>query len=182
MAPYEDLRADEDSLLAVSGRAWVFGDKVSGRDIVPENILQDAADPYASAMAPLDAEFARRVSAGDFLVAGHEFGFDAAQPLIPVILKKLGLAAVIARSYGSSFARNAIETGLPALVVEETSAIKAGDRLRVDVEAHVVANLSSGDRYVIRNIDDEALAILRAGGLEEYERRRRAASTGTGCR
>jgi hypothetical protein len=46
-------------------------------------------------------------------------------------------------------------------VVEETGAIKQGDRLRVDIEAHVVANKSSGDRYVIRNIDDAALALLR---------------------
>ncbi len=46
-------------------------------------------------------------------------------------------------------------------MVEETGAIRGGDRLRVDIEAHIVANLSSGDRYVIRNIDDEALAMLR---------------------
>jgi 3-isopropylmalate/(R)-2-methylmalate dehydratase small subunit len=173
VAPYEDLRADEDSLFAVTGRAWVFGDRVSRREILADEHLQDGVAACARAMAALDANFAGGVSAGDFLVAGLEFAFDATQADIPGIFKKLGLAAVIARSFGSSFVRHAIDIGLPALVVEETSAIKSGDRLRVDVEAHVVANLSSGDRYVIRNIDDESLAILRAGGIAEYERRQR---------
>jgi len=58
-------------------------------------------------------------------------------------------------------------------VVEETAAIKTGDRLRVDSEAHVVANLSSGDRYVIRNLDDEAIAILRAGGIVAHTGRKK---------
>ncbi len=58
-------------------------------------------------------------------------------------------------------------------MVEETAAIKTGDRLRVDVEAHVVANLSSGDRYVVRNLDDEAIAVLRAGGIIERTRQLR---------
>ncbi len=38
----------------------------------------------------------------------------------------------------------------------------------MDIEAHIVANLSSGDRYVIRNLDDEALAVLRAGGMKAW--------------
>ena len=64
--------------------------------------------------------------------------------------------------------RCALHVGLPALQVEETEAIKTGDRLRVDIEGHKVVNLSSGDRYVIRNIYGEALDVLRAGGMAEY--------------
>ena len=109
----------------------------------------------------------RTLSPGDFIVAGLDFAGDATHRTVPAALKALGVAALIARSFGHFFLRNAINVGLPALVVEETAAIKTGDRLRVDVEAHVVANLSSGDRYVVRNLDDEAIAILRAGGIVE---------------
>ena len=122
-------------------------------------------------MAGLDTDFAQRVATGDFLVAGIEFAADATERAVPVALKTLGIAAVIARSFGHFFVRNAINVGLPAVVVEETGAIRNGDRLRVDVEAHIVANLSSGDRYVIRNIDDQALAVLRAGGIIAHGRR-----------
>jgi hypothetical protein len=57
---------------------------------------------------------------------------------------------------------------LPPLQVEEAAAIKTGDRLRVDIEGHKVVNLSSGDRYVIRNVYGESLDVLRAGGMSEY--------------
>jgi 3-isopropylmalate dehydratase small subunit len=112
----------------------------------------------------LDPGFAQAVSPGDFIVAGLGFAGDATRRAVPAALKALGIAAAIARSFGDLFVRQALNLGLPALVVEETAAIKTGDHLRVDVEAHIVANLSSGDRYVIRNLTDEAIALLRAGG------------------
>ena len=163
VAKYEDLRGDEDSLLAITGRAWVFGDRVSRRQLLADGHLdQHPSVAKEFALAALDPQFARRVAAGDFLIAGLEFAADASERSVPAALKALGIAAVIARSFGDAFARHATHIGLAALVVEETGAIRSGDRLRVDIEAHIVANLSSGDRYVIRNIDDAALAMLRA--------------------
>ncbi len=167
MAKYEDLRGDADSLPTLTGRAWVFGDHVTCQQVLADERLNDpptVARVYA--MAALDPQFARYVVAGDFIVAGLDFAADAAHHNVPATLKALGVGAVIARSFGSFFQRNALHIGLPPLVVEETGAICGGDRLRVDIEAHIVANLSSGDRYVIRNIDDEALAILRGLGGE----------------
>lgn len=171
MAKYEDLIAGEDGLLAMSGRAWVFGDHVTRQEVLADEYISHRAEVAAAfAMAARDAEFARRVVAGDFIVAGVDFAADATHRAIPTALKALGVAAVIARSFGHFFLRNAINIALPPLVVEETGAIKPGDRLRVDIEGHIVANLSSGDRYVIRNLDDEAIGILRAGGIVAYSR------------
>lgn len=165
--PYE-----QDSLPAITGRAWVFGDAVTEEQILAAEHWGDGAAAARFVFAAVDPRFAVEVQAGDFVVAGVAFAGNATQPTVPAALQQAGIAAVIARSFGAAFERNAIHRGLPALVVEETAAVHGGDRLRVDVEAHVIANLSSGDRYVIRNIDDRALAILRAGGLAEYARRR----------
>lgn len=162
MAKYEDLRGDADSLQVISGRAWVFGDRVSaGQILAAEYAEQPVATAGRHALAALDSRFANSVAPGDCIVAGIDFAFDATHRSVPAALKALGLGAVIARSFGPFFLRNAIHLGLPALIVEETAAVRGGDHLRVDIEAHVVANLSSGDRYVIRNIDDDALAVLR---------------------
>ncbi len=140
---YEDLRADEDSLLAMNGRACCCGDNIGSDEI-------------------LQPSFASDIAVGDFLVAGLSFATDAEQRRAIAALNTRHIAAVIARSFGVQFLRQALQLGLPALIIEETGAIKHGDRLRVDIEAHVVANLSSGDRYVVRNIDDAELASLRA--------------------
>ncbi len=171
MAKYQDLIADDDGLLATTGRAWTFGDHVTSEQVLRAEYLAHSPEEAAQfALAQLHPDFATQVAAGDFVVAGLEFAADASHRAIPAVLKALGVGAVIARSFGHFFLRNAINVGLPALMVEETAAIKMGDRLRVDVEAHVVANLSSGDRYVVRNLDDDAIAILRAGGIVQRTR------------
>ena len=168
VAKYEDLRGDENSLLAVTGRAWVFGDRVTCQQILAaEHLEEPPAVSGAFAMAALEAQFARCVAAGDCIVAGIDFAADVTHRNVAAALQALGVGAVIARSFGHFFLRHAIRIGLPALVVEETAAILNGDRLRVDVEAHIVANLSSGDRYVVRNIDDDALALLRRSSNDQ---------------
>ena len=105
--------------------------------------------------------FSREVAPGDFLVSSTDFAGSNAGEIIRALGER-GVAAVIARSFGDVLLHAAIEAGLPPLIVEETGAIKTGDRLRVDIEAHTIANLSSGDRYVIRNMSDEEIEMLRA--------------------
>jgi 3-isopropylmalate/(R)-2-methylmalate dehydratase small subunit len=138
-----DSASHLDELPYLVGRAWRVGDRARLEDGLP----------------PLEP--------GDFLVAGLEFGIGGATPADARALRRTA-GAVIARSFGEEFFRCALHVGLPALQVEETEAIKTGDRLRVDIEGHKVVNLSSGDRHVIRNIYGEALEILRAGGMARY--------------
>jgi 3-isopropylmalate dehydratase small subunit len=134
------------------GRARRVGDAVGAEELL--------AWTGGQAVEPL--------AAGDVLVGGLELGRGAATRAVPRALRLAGVVAVIARSFGEVFFRCAIHVGLPALQVEETAAVKSGDRLRVDVEGHKVVNLSSGDRYVIRNAHGAELDILRAGGWAEY--------------
>lgn len=72
-----------------------------------------------------------------------------------------GIAAVIAYSLDPAFARAALERGLPAVEVWEALAIHTGETLRLDLEGTRVVNMSSGDRYPIRNVDDAYLARFR---------------------
>lgn len=163
MAKYEDLVGKENWLLAVDGCAWTFGDNILQRQILADAHLdRPTAQAARHLMQALVPGFAARLRQGDFIVAGLDFAADATHPVVPRAMRAAGIGAVIARSFGTVFERSAIEIGLPALIMEETAAIKQGDRLRVDVEAHVIANRSSGDRYVIRNINDADLDRLRA--------------------
>lgn len=138
------LNADE--LPPLLGNAWTLGDGVSAESI--------------ASLLP-----ATTACPGDFIVGGVDFGVGDGCHEAIAALENAGVAAIISRSFAPSFYRAAIEAGLPALVIEETGAIKRGDRLRIDIERSKIANLSSGDRYIIRNVSDEALELLRAGGL-----------------
>jgi len=135
-----ELSAD-GTLPATSGQAWVLSG--SDRSLADLDSLPDG------------------FAAGDFLVGAANCGAGADLRIVRE-LRGAGVSAVIARSFSSDFFAHALSAGLPAMAVEEAAAIRPGDRLRVDVETYRIANLSSGDRYVIRNLSDEAIAALRA--------------------
>jgi 3-isopropylmalate/(R)-2-methylmalate dehydratase small subunit len=163
-----DSSFDWDELPYLVGRAWTFGDSISAAEILPPEHHDRGLATGSFVMNGQAPSFASRLQRGDFVIAGLQFGHGNAVAATARALKLAGVGAVIARSFGGSFFRHAIYCGLPALQVEETAAVKTGDRLRVDIEGHKVVNLSSGDRYVIRNVYDESLDILRAGGWAEY--------------
>lgn len=162
MAKYEDLIAGEDALPVASGRAWVVGDGIVQRQLLDDARLAEGIDVARRCLlTSLLPEFAAQVREGDALVAGDDFGLDVTQRALPALLRAAGLSAVIARSIGAAFIQHALRCALAPLTIAETAAIKNGDRLRVDVEARIIANLSSGDRYVIRNVDEVMLQTLR---------------------
>lgn len=161
-----DAVPELDELPYLVGRAWTLGDGVAAEDLLPAahgDSVQALREQAFAGVQPRPL-----LAPGDFLVGGLDFGHGAATRAVARAVRLAGAGAIIARSFGAVFLRAALHVGLPPLQVEETAAIKTGDRLRVDIEGHKVVNLSSGDRYVIRNIYDEALDMLRAGGLTEY--------------
>src|SRR5215468_5050239 len=171
-AAMSDSASDLDELPYLVGRAWKLGDGVDAGHILAPALAGhelSRAAPVLSGALPATA-----LQPGDFIVAGLDFGCGDATRATVRALRSIGAGAVIARSFGAQFERCALDVGLPALTVEETAAIKTGDRLRVDIEGHKVVNLSSGDRYVIRKICGGALEVLRAGGLAEYRAARRS--------
>ncbi|MCS7236401.1 MAG: 3-isopropylmalate dehydratase small subunit [Armatimonadota bacterium] len=150
----------------LEGAAWVFGDHVTTDDIFPGRYLErplDEAGRYA--MAGVDETFASRVRPGDFVVGGVNFGAGSSREAAVVALKQAGVAAVIARSFARIFFRNAINNGLPAVIVPDTTGIRTGDRLRVDLTSRQVTVLRTGSALPILNLTGISLAILRAGGL-----------------
>jgi 3-isopropylmalate/(R)-2-methylmalate dehydratase small subunit len=154
---------DEDELPVMTGRAWVFADFLRAEDIVPPGI-RDLGEAARSLFAALDEGLAAEIQRGDVLVAGSEFACGDGGVQAARALRRAGIAAVIARTFAAEFAAEAIAIGLPAVFVDETQMIRTGDRLRLDVEGRRVVNLSSGDRYPIRDLSDETVRAWRAGG------------------
>ncbi len=160
----------------LEGHAWVFGDHVTTDDIYPGRYLErplEEAGRYA--MAGVDEGFAARIRPGDFVVAGMNFGAGSSREAAVVALKQAGVAAVIARSFGRIFFRNAINNGLPAVMVRDTSGIQTGDRLRVDLSGRRVTVLRTGEALEVLNLTGISLDILRAGGIIPYTEARLAA-------
>ena len=114
--------------------------------------------------------------AGDFIVAGRNFGCGSSREQAAAALKFAGVGAVIAGSFARIFYRNAINLGLPAVVAPQASlACAAGDELEIDLVAGEIRNLT-GDRVVdAAALDPRAVELIAAGGLIPYLKRKYAA-------
>ncbi len=85
----------------------------------------------------------------------------------PLVIKMLGVRAVLALSFARIFYRNAINIGLPAVVVN-TSAINEGDDLELDLSGGKVLDLSVKQELAFPKMSKTMEAILSEGGLLAY--------------
>jgi 3-isopropylmalate/(R)-2-methylmalate dehydratase small subunit len=150
-----------------TGLVHRFGDDVSTDHITSGRhrfLAKDIAALAAHCLEDLDPEFARRVQPGDFVVGGRNFGCGSSREYAPRVLQALGVQAVLARSFARIFFRNAINIGFPA-VEAETDGVAAGDRLRLDLAAGAIENVTRGTTVACRPYPRVMLAILQDGGL-----------------
>jgi 3-isopropylmalate/(R)-2-methylmalate dehydratase small subunit len=160
--PYgSDVSARGDSCPIVTGRAWAFGPGVTAELIVPRARWGETR-PGPLLMTAVDPSFPERVDRGDVLVGGEDFGAGSVDDTPVRAIRDAGASAVVAYSFDESFAGFAVACGLRAVAVNEALAIHTGARLRIDLEGYRVVNLSSGDRYPIRNLSDDVLERYRA--------------------
>ncbi len=151
------------------GRAWVFGDHVNTDQILPGRFLDRPIEEVGRyALVGLDEAFPSRVRAGDFVVAGLNFGCGSSREAAVMALKQAGVAAVIARSFARIFFRNAINNGFPAVIIPETMRIAAGDVLRLDLAARTVINVRTSQVLPVENLTGISQDILRRGGIVAY--------------
>jgi 3-isopropylmalate/(R)-2-methylmalate dehydratase small subunit len=110
----------------------------------------------------LDTQLAAAIAPGDILVGGENLGHGSGASAAVAALRAAGVTVALARSFGAEFAAAALDSGMPALVLDAPENIRTGQTVRVDIDGGRVVNLSSGDRYPIRNLGEELLAMLRA--------------------
>lgn len=163
-----------------TGRAWVFGDRIDTDVLAPGSLMKlDAQSLAASCLKSVRPEFAGSVRPGDFLVAGDSFGIGSSREQAAISLKVLGVSAVLAVSFARIFFRNAYNQGLPAIGFPQARSILDGDRLSVDLAAGRLVNHTQSQDYAIPAIPLHLMAIVSAGGLTPYLKKRLAkANTG----
>jgi 3-isopropylmalate/(R)-2-methylmalate dehydratase small subunit len=157
-------------LTELRGRAWKFGDNVSTDHIAPGRYFHLRSNLPELAKHVLEdarSEFASSVSAGDFVVAGRNFGLGSSREHAPLIIKMAGVSAVLARSFARIFYRNSINIGLPAIVCD-TTLIEDGDQLIIDLESGKISNVTRGTVIYFPPLPEIMRKILDEGGLVKY--------------
>ena len=151
-----------------TGKVFKYGDNVNTDVIIPARYLNDssAENLRAHAMEDIDADFARKVQKGDFVVGGHNFGSGSSREHAPLALKASGVSAVIAKSFAHIFFRNAVNIGLLALEMPEAAdEISENDILTLSND--ILTDQTTGKSYPLPPMDEYVKNILAKGGLME---------------
>ena len=154
----------------LKGRAFKFGDGISTDHIIPgrfAHLRSNLPELARHVLEDADPTFASRVKAGDFIVAGSNFGLGSSREHAPLVIRMAGVKAILAKSVARIFFRNAINRGLPVLICD-TDKIDDGDELEVDLKQGIIKDITNGNRLTFNKIPDAMVSILEEGGLVEY--------------
>ena len=156
-----------------------LGNDISTDDIYPgrymATVLPSETPQFAFAD---DAEFNARLKSntvppGSVIVAGKNFGCGSSREQAVSTLRGYDLT-IIANDFSRIFLQNSINLGL-RIVCAPGAQATVGDE--VDVTDTEVKNLTTGNRYPITQLPLARRAIMEAGGLIAYTRKRLLASS-----
>ncbi len=154
----------------IEGKVWRFGKDIDTDLIIAARYL-NTSDPKELAkhvMEDADPEFVNKMSVGDVIVAGENFGCGSSREHAPIALKAAGVAAVIAPTFARIFYRNAFNMGLPIFELQESAEISEGDSISVDMDAGTITNTTTGKTYNFTPIPPFMQELIDAGGLMNY--------------
>ena len=161
--------------MLIRGKVWRFGNDVDTDAIIPARYL-NTSDPKELAkhvMEDADKDFAGKVGAGDFIIAGKNFGCGSSREHAPIAIKAAGIQAVIAKSFARIFYRNAFNIGLPIFESTEASEkVKDGDEIEIDADRGIIRNISTKEEYNANPIPPFMQELIDAGGLIEWTKRK----------
>lgn len=152
------------------GKAWKFGDDISTDHIAPGRLFHlrtNLPELAKHVLEDADPEFASKMSVGDFVVAGNNFGLGSSREHAPQVLNIAGVNAVLAKSFARIFFRNAINIGLLAITCD-TDKINLGDELELELSKGFIKNITQGTEIKMTPLPDVMIKILNDGGLAKH--------------
>ncbi len=157
--------------MLLAAKAFVFGDYIDTDRVYPSQFLIrfEPEVMAAHAMEGCDPEFPEKIKQGGIVVAGKSFGTGSAREQAAQCLKYAGVKCLVAESFARSFFRNAVNVGLPLVILPGAGSFaKDGDELEVDAASATVRNLTTGETRRGTPLPPMCQAILAQGGAVAY--------------
>ena len=155
------------------GKAHKVGEHIDTDAIIPARFLV-TTDPQKlgeNCMSGLEPDWAKRVSSGDIMVAGRNFGCGSSREHAPIAIKASGIQLVIADSFARIFYRNSIDIGLPIIECPAAAkAIRDGDEVAVQLDTGVIEDRTTGERFTAAPFPPFIQKIIAVGGIENFVR------------
>jgi 3-isopropylmalate/(R)-2-methylmalate dehydratase small subunit len=134
--------------------------------------IHDHDELSKHAMEGIDNDFSKKVSKGDFILAGNNFGCGSSREHAPIALSHSGISAVLAPSFARIFYRNCVDGGYLLPLEIETSTLEQisdNDVLEIDIEKNQIHDITNGKNFTISPFPPLIKKIIDSGGLMYYK-------------
>ena len=111
---------------------------------------------------------AKQIPPGSIMIAGKNFGCGSSREQAVSALKGHDLV-IIAPGFARIFLQNGINLGLRIVVCPD---IQASETDEIQIAGTEVVNVTTGERFVVSPLPKARQAIIDAGGLVAYTRKR----------
>ncbi len=154
----------------IDGKVWRFGKDIDTDLIIAARYLNTSVPKELAAhvMEDADPEFVTKMSPGDIIVAGDNFGCGSSREHAPIALKAAGISAIIAPTFARIFYRNSFNMGLPIFELNESAQIAEGDEVSIDMNAGTITNKTTNKSYNFTPIPPFMQELIDAGGLMNF--------------
>lgn len=156
--------------MIIKGKVWRFGDNISTDHIIPGRFyhLRSNLDELKKhVFGDIAPDFYKKVSKGDIIVGGSNFGLGSSREHAPLIIKMAGIDAVVAKSFARIFYRNAINVGLAAIICDLDDA-EEGDILEIKIDQGILLNITKKSEKRFSPLPQIMMDILKEEGLDGY--------------
>ena len=129
-------------IMKLRGKVWKFGDNIDTDAIIPARYLvsTDPAFLASHCMEDVDPLFVKKVSVGDIIVAGENFGCGSSREHAPIAIKAVGISCVIAKSFARIFYRNSFNIGLPIFESRDLwDFVSEGEEIEVEADSGIIS-------------------------------------------
>ena len=157
--------------MILNGKSHKFGNDVNTDYIISGKYKFKTLDMDELAkhvMEDLDPEFYSKVTPGDVIVGGTNFGCGSSREQAPLAIKHAKISCVIAQSFARIFYRNCINVGLPVVECTEADKIDTGDELEVNLGEGYIHDKTKDLKLEVKPLPQVMITILNDGGLASH--------------
>jgi 3-isopropylmalate/(R)-2-methylmalate dehydratase small subunit len=154
------------------GRVWKFGDNIDTDAIIPARYLttSDAALLAQHCMEDADPHFVKKMTKGDIILAGENFGCGSSREHAPIAIKAAGISCVVAKSFARIFYRNAFNMGLPIFESKDLwNIVSEGQIILIEGDRGLITIVEMATEPIkINSIPSFMQELIRDGGLMKH--------------
>ncbi len=166
------VKEQENKPTLIKGRVWIIPEDDIDTDMIFHNRHLTITKPeemgqYTFGNLAGYENFAKEAKAGDIVITGKNFGAGSSRQQAVDCFKALGITAIVAKSFGAIYERNAINAAFPIIACKDISdlKLKTGDEININLETGLIDSVTGKETIQAEQFSEVQMEIYSNNGL-----------------